>query len=170
MVFCRSHSYYDSSAGRRVFNGIVEKIDQDLAHDRAICLNYCGFAALDQEMLPFFFGKHFYQGTHLPHKGQGHDSGGYQLDLAGIGAGYGNFTGNFYTVWKNAFDFAATSCGTTSKIPSLSNGGLALTALLVVAIAFSRRRAANQIRSCVAGRRGRRIAFLAYRGRLGQRT
>ena len=58
----------------------------------------------------------------------------------GIGAGYGNFTGNFYVVWKNAFDFAATSCGTDPKIPTLSDGGLALTVLLVIAIAFSQRR------------------------------
>jgi hypothetical protein len=64
----------------------------------------------------------------------------------GVGAGYGNFTGNFYTLWKNAFEFAATSCGTATKIPSLSDGGLALTALLVIAIAFSRRRAAARSR------------------------
>jgi len=58
----------------------------------------------------------------------------------GIGPGYGSFTGDFYLVWKNAFDFAAGSCGTSNTIPSLSNGGLALTALLVVAVAFSQRR------------------------------
>ncbi len=58
----------------------------------------------------------------------------------GIGPGYGSFTGDFYPVWKNAFDFAAGSCGMSNNIPSLSNGGLALTALLVVAVAFSQRR------------------------------
>jgi len=57
----------------------------------------------------------------------------------GAGAGYGNFTGNFYVVWKNAFDYAASACGSTT-IPSLSDAGLALTVLLVVAIAFSQRR------------------------------
>jgi hypothetical protein len=57
----------------------------------------------------------------------------------GVGAGYGNFTGNFYVVWKNAFDFAATSCA-ASTIPALSDNGLVLTVLLVVAIAFSQRR------------------------------
>jgi hypothetical protein len=58
----------------------------------------------------------------------------------GVGAGYGNFTGNFYVVWRNAFNFAASECGTANTIPSLSDGGLALTVLLVVAIAFSQRR------------------------------
>jgi hypothetical protein len=58
----------------------------------------------------------------------------------GVGTGYGNFTGNFYAVWTNAFDFAASSCSPSNMIPSLSNGGLALTMLLVVALAFSQRR------------------------------
>lgn len=58
----------------------------------------------------------------------------------GVGTGYGGFTGNFYVVWKNAFDFAAGTCGAGKMIPSLSNGGLALSVLLVVAIAFSQRR------------------------------
>ena len=58
----------------------------------------------------------------------------------GVGAGYGGFTGNFYVVWKNAFDFAAAKCGAAKMIPSLSDGGLALSALLVLAIAFSQRR------------------------------
>jgi hypothetical protein len=57
----------------------------------------------------------------------------------GVGAGYGNFSGNFYVVWKNAFDFAATS-RSASTIPALSDDGLALTVLLVVVIAFSQRR------------------------------
>jgi len=60
----------------------------------------------------------------------------------GVGAGYGNFTGDFYIVWGNAFDFAANSCqlGTGTGIPTLSDGGLALTMLLVLAVAFSQRR------------------------------
>lgn len=58
----------------------------------------------------------------------------------GVGVGYGNFTGDFYVVWKNAFDFAGASCGMANKIPSLSNGGLVLTMLLVLAIGFSQRR------------------------------
>jgi hypothetical protein len=64
----------------------------------------------------------------------------------GLGTGYGNFTGDFYRVWSNAFDFAATSCGASSSnetvpgIPTLSDGGLALSALLIVALAFSQRR------------------------------
>lgn len=58
----------------------------------------------------------------------------------GVGPGYGAFTGNFYVVWKNAFDFAANGCGTSNVIPSLSDAGLLLTALLVVAIGLSQRR------------------------------
>jgi hypothetical protein len=58
----------------------------------------------------------------------------------GVGLGYGGFTGDFYLVWKNAFDFAANSCGISNNIPALSDGGLALTVLLVVAVAFSQRR------------------------------
>jgi hypothetical protein len=58
----------------------------------------------------------------------------------GLGAAYGNFSGNFYVVWKNAFDFASSACGTATRIPSLSGGGIALTVLLVIAIAFSQRR------------------------------
>jgi hypothetical protein len=58
----------------------------------------------------------------------------------GVGTGYGNFTGDFYQVWSNAFDFAANSCGTSNRIPTLSDGGLALSAFLIVALAFSQRR------------------------------
>jgi hypothetical protein len=63
----------------------------------------------------------------------------------GVGSGYGNFTGDFYKVWSNAFDFAAASCGAANGrsltgIPALSDGGLALSAFLVVALAFSQRR------------------------------
>jgi hypothetical protein len=63
----------------------------------------------------------------------------------GVGAGYGNFAGNFYVIWKNAFDYAASACG-SNTIPSLSDDGLALTVLLVVAIAFSQRRRFARIR------------------------
>ena len=58
----------------------------------------------------------------------------------GTTSGYGDFTGDFYVVWKNAFDFASTACGTANRIPSLSEGGLALTVLLVAAVAFRERR------------------------------
>jgi hypothetical protein len=58
----------------------------------------------------------------------------------GSGPGYGSFTGDFYLVWKNAFDFAAGSCGTSKRIPALSDSGLALTVLLMIAVAFSQRR------------------------------
>jgi IPTL-CTERM motif len=58
----------------------------------------------------------------------------------GMGAGYGAFTGDFYIVWKNAFDFAGSSCGVGKPIPTLSVGGLALTVLLMGAFAFSQRR------------------------------
>ncbi len=60
----------------------------------------------------------------------------------GVGQGYGsnNFTGDFYLVWKNAFDFGATACGYVKPVPSLSEGGLALTALLLLALAYSQRR------------------------------
>jgi len=58
----------------------------------------------------------------------------------GVGIGYGNFTGNFYPVWANAFDFAANSCTVSNTIPTLSDGGLALSVLLIVALAFSQRR------------------------------
>ena len=61
---------------------------------------------------------------------------------SGSAAGYGGFTGDFYTVWKNAFDFGAAACGAVTAVPAqfpvptLSDGGLALTMLLVVAVAF----------------------------------
>ena len=58
----------------------------------------------------------------------------------GVGTGYGSFTGNFYTVWANAFDFAGSACQPLNGIPALSDGGLALTMLLVLAVAFSQRR------------------------------
>ncbi len=58
----------------------------------------------------------------------------------GVGAGYGNFSGNFYVVWKNAFDFAANSCLFASSIPAQSKGGIALTVLLMIAVAFTQRR------------------------------
>ena len=58
----------------------------------------------------------------------------------GVGTGYGAFTGDFYRVWSNAFDFAGSSCQQGPAIPTLSDGGLALTVLLVLAVAFSQRR------------------------------
>ena len=58
---------------------------------------------------------------------------------AGVGPGYGGFTGDFYVVWKNAFDFAGISCARPDPIPALSSGALALTVLLIVLLAFSQR-------------------------------
>ena len=58
----------------------------------------------------------------------------------GAGTGYGNFTGDFYIVWRNAFDFAGTACGLQNAIPSLSAGGLALTVLLIALLALTQRR------------------------------
>lgn len=58
----------------------------------------------------------------------------------GVGTGYGAFTGNFYVVWKNAFDFAGNACGMPNKVPTMSEGGLILTALLILALGFSQRR------------------------------
>jgi hypothetical protein len=71
---------------------------------------------------------------------------------SGSGTGYGGFTGSFYTVWKNAFDFGAAKCvvppppipappvADLSPVPTLSEGALALTILLVGAVGFSQRR------------------------------
>jgi len=64
----------------------------------------------------------------------------------GAGPGYGGFSGNFYTVWKNAFDYGASGCFGAAPpdggigVPALSDAGLVLTALLVLAVAFSQRR------------------------------
>jgi IPTL-CTERM motif len=67
---------------------------------------------------------------------------------AGTGNGYGGFTGDFYTVWKNAFDFGAVQCVLpappvatgTFAVPTLSDAALGLTVLLIAAVAFSQRR------------------------------
>ena len=64
--------------------------------------------------------------------------------------GAGQFGGDFYRVWKNAFDFGAARCQLAAAspalpIPALSDGALALTALLLAALAFaSRRRSSRQ--------------------------
>jgi IPTL-CTERM motif len=63
-----------------------------------------------------------------------------------LGVAGTDFGGNFYTVWKNAFDFGAAGCvsaaeNTAFPIPTLSDAALALTALLLVALgAMARRR------------------------------
>ncbi len=59
--------------------------------------------------------------------------------------GPGQFGGDFYRVWKNAFDFGAANClaapaGPPQPIPTLSAGALALTALLLAALALVSRR------------------------------
>jgi hypothetical protein len=64
----------------------------------------------------------------------------------GAGPGYGGFSGNFYTLWKNAFDYGASGCFGAAPpdggigVPALSDGALALTVLLILAAAFSQRR------------------------------
>jgi hypothetical protein len=56
-----------------------------------------------------------------------------------------DFGGDFYRLWKNAFDFGAANCTAASvlappeTIPTLSPLGLALTALLIAAAALIRR-------------------------------
>lgn len=65
-----------------------------------------------------------------------------------IGTAGVDFGGDFYKAWRNAFDFAANSCiavpaDAAFVIPTLSEWGLALTALLVAAVSLlARRRAA----------------------------
>jgi len=60
-----------------------------------------------------------------------------------------DFGGDFYRAWKNAFDFAAGSCGigpaaAMPGIPTLSTTGLVLTMFLVAAVGyFARRRPAR---------------------------
>ena len=60
-----------------------------------------------------------------------------------------DFSGDFHRAWKNAFDFAAASCVSTTgdtaaadpaSIPTLSQWGLALTILLVGALGIAQRR------------------------------
>jgi hypothetical protein len=55
-----------------------------------------------------------------------------------FGADYG---GDFYTIWKNAFDYGAANCGRHLPVPVLAPLSLAaLAALLVLAAALARRR------------------------------
>lgn len=65
-------------------------------------------------------------------------------DYAATGVAGTDFTGDFYVAWKNAFDFGATKCtpafgvdpgGTPANVPALSQWGLALTVLLLAALA-----------------------------------
>jgi hypothetical protein len=63
--------------------------------------------------------------------------------VPGVG-GPSQFSGDFYRVWKNAFDFGAQRCqaapASPFPIPALSDIALALTALLVGIAAFASRR------------------------------
>lgn len=54
-----------------------------------------------------------------------------------------DYGGDFYQVWKNAFDFGSGNCGRGWQVPTLAPGALALVAALVAALAvFARRRRA----------------------------
>ena len=67
-------------------------------------------------------------------------------DYPTIGVAGSDFGGDFYRVWRNAFDFGAVACSTAPPadpraIPALSTASLALTALLAFVVArFLRRR------------------------------
>jgi IPTL-CTERM motif len=73
-------------------------------------------------------------------------------DYPTVGVAGTDFSGDFYAVWKNAFDFGAAGCvsaaedtaseNTAFPIPTLSDAALALTALLLAALggAMARRR------------------------------
>jgi hypothetical protein len=74
-------------------------------------------------------------------------------NYAVIGTVGSDYSGDFHRAWKNAFDFGANRCVSSSAntdpsdpfaIPTLSEWGLALTLLLVIAgAAFQRRRRAR---------------------------
>lgn len=61
-----------------------------------------------------------------------------------------DFGGDFYQVWKNAFDFGAGNCGRGFVVPALGAGGLAALGALIVlvasATAYARRRRAQPAR------------------------
>lgn len=70
-------------------------------------------------------------------------------DYPSVGTYGVDFGGDFYLAWQNAFDFAAGDCrprkpdeggGNVTSVPTLSEWALALTALLVLAVAFAQRR------------------------------
>ena len=70
---------------------------------------------------------------------------GIAPDYPIVGVAGTDFTGDFYTVWKNAFDFGAAGCPTAAAseafaIPTLSRAALALTVLLLAGIGFAARR------------------------------
>ena len=55
-----------------------------------------------------------------------------------------DFAGDFYRVWKNAFDFGRLNCRENS-IPTLSDWALAALALALAAFAFANRRSFRQV-------------------------
>ena len=61
-----------------------------------------------------------------------------------------DFGGDYYPVWKNAFDFGASNCGRGFVVPALGTGGLAALGAMIVLIAaasaLSRRRRARLAR------------------------
>jgi hypothetical protein len=71
-------------------------------------------------------------------------------DYALYGAFGTDFGGDYYQVWKNAFDFGASNCGRGFIVPALGTGGLAALGAMIVLVAsmpaLSRRRRARPAR------------------------
>jgi hypothetical protein len=51
-----------------------------------------------------------------------------------------DFGGDYYQVWKNAFDYGSGNCGRGWHVPALAPGALALLAALVAGLAVAKRR------------------------------
>jgi hypothetical protein len=63
-------------------------------------------------------------------------------DYPVVATSAGQFGGDFYRAWKNAFDFGAASCQMSAPlpVPTLSEAAIALTSLLLAAVAIASRR------------------------------
>jgi hypothetical protein len=59
---------------------------------------------------------------------------GIAPDYASYGAFGTAYGGDFYQVWKNAFDYGGTHCGIDVIVPTLGDVALALTAVLLAAL------------------------------------
>lgn len=57
-----------------------------------------------------------------------------------IGAAGTNFSGDYFRLWQNAFDFAGANCGVIPIVPTLGEYGAAGLALLLTALAWRERR------------------------------